>query len=166
MRTRQLIAKIHAQVMPRWEGYQTRRLPITVPATMAQFPTSNPQNPYVQQGSQYYPRAVAWYKLWALRELIRMEMPDRYDDLLFVPTFLINMSPVNGQMQSQPVAPGLKLAYMQRIGAMQGTQVAGVQSIISSTLRSANGPAECLYLLTAVGSNDRDQYAMSFSAAN
>src|ERR1700722_371018 len=64
MRTRQLIAKLHEQIMPRWESFQTRRLPVTVPLPppgpnmpLQGFPLTTPQNPYIQTGM--YGRGVA-----------------------------------------------------------------------------------------------------------
>lgn len=164
-RTRQLIEKIHEQIMPRWEAYKTRRLPVTVPTSIAAFPQTSPPNPYVQNNQ--YGKAVAWFKLWALRELMRMEMPDRYDDLTFSPRFLINQVIVNGQPQAQPVTPDMKLAYLQRIASLQGLPNSNsVLGLIQSKLALANGPAECLYLVVTTGSVDQELLAMSFNAAD
>jgi prepilin-type N-terminal cleavage/methylation domain-containing protein len=168
MRTRQLIAKLHEQMMPRWESFQTRRLPVTVPLPpsssnmpLTGFPLTTPQNPYVQAG--IYGRAVAWFRLWAMRELIRMEMPDRYTDLTFTPKSLINQVTVNGQPQTQPFISDQRLAYLQRAASQIGTQTTTLPDLISSKLMTANGPAECLYLITSVGATDQDLYGMTFS---
>jgi len=61
-RTRTLISKLHGQLMVRWESYQTRRIPIDIQ------PMETPQ--------QFAARL-----LWAKRELMRLELPDRYTDL-------------------------------------------------------------------------------------
>jgi len=164
MRTRQLIAKIHEQLMPRWESFQTRRLPVAVPQSITGFPLTTPQNPYVQAG--VYGRAVAWFRLWALRELIRMELPDRYTDLTFNPSSLINQVSVNGQTQNQPFISDQRLAYLQKIASLLGTQTTNLPGLISSKLALANGPAECLYLVISVGAIDQDLYGMTFSPAD
>jgi prepilin-type N-terminal cleavage/methylation domain-containing protein len=60
-RTRGTIAKLHALVMERWDTYQTRRVPINT-------------------GSQTNITTINNQKLTGLRQLMRMEMPDRFDD--------------------------------------------------------------------------------------
>ena len=171
MRTRQLIAKLHEQMMPRWESFQTRRLPVTVPLPptssnmpLTGFPQTTPQNPYIQAG--IYGRGVAWFRLWATRELIRMEMPDRYTDLTFTPTSLINQVTVNGQPKTQAFISDQRLAYLQRIASLLGTQTTNLPDIMTTKLAKANSPAECLYLVISVGTTDQDLYGMTFSPAD
>ncbi|MHB1035798.1 MAG: type II secretion system protein [Pirellulales bacterium] len=60
-KTRALIAKLHTLVLARWESYQTRRVPIDT-AGMALD-------------------KAAMMRLKALRELMVMEMPDRWSDV-------------------------------------------------------------------------------------
>jgi prepilin-type N-terminal cleavage/methylation domain-containing protein len=172
MRTRQLIAKIHQQLMPRWEAFQTRRLPINIPTSASSFPQTNPQNPYLSSNNNgnaaaiQFGRAVAWFRLWALRELIRMEMPDRYNDLLFTPQSLINQITVNGQVQNQAVTSGLRQAYMQKIASLLNVQVGAVQSLITAKLRATNESAELLWLVVTVGTTDQELYSMSFNVSD
>lgn len=61
-RTRAQIAKIHELISGRWESYRTRPLPIRIPPGTS-------------------PRQAAWIRLMAMRELMRMELPDRISDL-------------------------------------------------------------------------------------
>ena len=61
-RTRTQIAKIHELISGRWESYRTRPLPIRIPPGTS-------------------PRQAAWIRLMAMRELMRIEMPDRISDL-------------------------------------------------------------------------------------
>ncbi len=60
--TQALIVKLHSQLMMRYESYRTRRLPINTIGLSAQ--------------------QSAIHRLNAVRELMRMEMPDRYSDLM------------------------------------------------------------------------------------
>ena len=66
MRTRATIDKINNVIMAKYESYRTRRLPISIPTT------TNPIN-------------AAKYRLDALRDIMRMEMPDRFTDVKDAP---------------------------------------------------------------------------------
>ncbi len=63
-RARSQIARIYEILIERWEWYQTRPLPVRVPSV------GNP----------------AAFRLRVVRELMRMEMPDRRSDVLDLPT--------------------------------------------------------------------------------
>lgn len=65
-RTKALIAKLHGQMMGRWEGYRTRRMPVVIP-------------PNTQ------PVAAATLRLNALRQLMRLEFPDDETDIPTTP---------------------------------------------------------------------------------
>ena len=58
--TKATIAKLNDIIMERYESYMTRRVPIST------------------QGMP--PRVAAEYRLWVLRDLMRMEMPDSFSD--------------------------------------------------------------------------------------
>jgi len=66
-RTKALIAKLHGQMMGRWESYRTRRVPV-----------------YVAPNTQ--PVAAATLRVDALRALMRMELPDKFEDIPASPT--------------------------------------------------------------------------------
>jgi prepilin-type N-terminal cleavage/methylation domain-containing protein len=68
--TQALISKLHGQMMIRYESYRTRRLPIS----------TAPINGFGLNGQQ-----AALHRLNAVRELMRMELPDRYSDLMAFP---------------------------------------------------------------------------------
>ncbi len=72
-RARAQVAKINELIMEKWESYQTRALPIRIPA-----------------GTD--PRMAAAMRLNAVRELMRMELPDRMTDIL-CPDPLSNIHP-------------------------------------------------------------------------
>ncbi|MBI2825990.1 MAG: prepilin-type N-terminal cleavage/methylation domain-containing protein [Planctomycetia bacterium] len=59
--TQSLINKLHAQIMLRYESYRTRRLPIDTSGLTTQ--------------------QAAAHRLHAMRELMRMELPDRWTDV-------------------------------------------------------------------------------------
>lgn len=120
-RTQALISKLHNVIIDRWETYRTRRLMLVVAGTPAN-------------------------RLIGVRELMRLEMPDRYEDLVFNPTTV--------------AVPGLRNTYLRRINnarlkynAANGTSHANANAFIQNVLGDPNinphQSAECLYLLIA-----------------
>ena len=104
-KTKSLIVKLDHIIIFRYESYKTRRVPIS---------TSGMQ-----------PRPAAEARLAALRELMRMEMPDRWNDLTAPPQVLTN-------------PPALAVRYAANY---QAKPPSGTYS-----------HAECLYMIVAVGS--------------
>lgn len=100
-RTRAQIARLNELIMQRWQSYQTRRVPM----------------PIVQNN----PRRAALDRLNAIRELMRMEMPDRITDVLADPVVLRNR-------------PALSRAFLRRATKDWTPQHQG---------------AECLYMIVS-----------------
>jgi prepilin-type N-terminal cleavage/methylation domain-containing protein len=98
-KTRALIARLDAIVKSKWESYKTRRVPITVP----------PNTP---------PLVAARMRLDGLRDLMRMEMPERYTDVVEV-TDLGNNTVIATNTKVGPVAipaePAVWRTYYRRI---------------------------------------------------
>jgi len=103
--TKATIAKLNSVIMKRYESYMTRRVPIKIP----------PNTPF---------KAAAALRLYALRELMRFEMPDSLADIpttTDTPTYL-------------PVFPALTTVYR------AASPTANFES------------AQCLYLVVSKGS--------------
>jgi len=119
-RTRAQIAKLHSLVMTKWESYHTRRVSVKVP--------------YADPST--YRRTVNLVRMFGLRDLQRMEMPDRYTD--------ISSNPVgSAHGLASPLLPlplpALLKAYRRRLSAGYSTNYEG---------------AECLYLMLSIPSED------------
>lgn len=114
MRTRAIIAKIDQLIGEKYEGYRTRQVPIRVPPLTA-------------------PNVAAQIRLDALRELQRMELPDRISDITSNPVRL-------------PSRPALSRQYLRR-------------SLPGWT--TANENAECIYLILAC-MRDGDRSALDY----
>ncbi len=125
--------------MEKWESYRTRAIPVDL-----RF--------------QPDPRTAALRRLDALRELMRMELPDRKSDLLFP----LNESPANPSdnpdfLESRP---SLWRAYIRRarqqIIAKYGLPLTAVDDWKDDTRWTPlHQNAECLYLiLSAIHEND------------
>jgi prepilin-type N-terminal cleavage/methylation domain-containing protein len=127
--TKATIAKLNTILMRRYESYMTRRVPI------------------VTQGLN--PFQAAQNRLYAIRDIMRMEMPDRIQD---VPTPLGASTTVGdppivlpnavGGTQQRVAVPALGLLYYNRFLRSPPTAGNGTQC----------GPAELLYMIISMGS--------------
>jgi prepilin-type N-terminal cleavage/methylation domain-containing protein len=190
-RTKGLIARLHTQISSRWDSYRTRRLPIDFydPSTGGSIAkASGGVNTFFDPSTPGVPRrvsgtiasGVAGLKLAALRELMRMELPDRYSDLLFSPSTAIwansqsamlgNLSAYTGASnQLLPTFPAWRMAYLRRVRAANPNVVAAATSmdiiyngaptttgVNSTPLAATNQSAECLYLIMTTGFGDEN----------
>jgi prepilin-type N-terminal cleavage/methylation domain-containing protein len=116
-KTKNMITKLNAVIMQRYQSYMTRRVPLA-------SPQSNPEQ-----------ASFRFRRLQALRELMRMEMPDRWTD--------IKDNPVTGIRR-----PAVNRTYLRKINAANnGNGVNDGDSFQG---------AECLFLIMAHGADDAD----------
>jgi prepilin-type N-terminal cleavage/methylation domain-containing protein len=149
MRTRAIIAKIDQLISEKYESYRTRQLPIRIPAGMS------PQN-------------AAQIRLFAIRELMRMEMPDHREDVMDPPQIL-------NQYAANPFNPGSTVPFYMKLGQNQYNSVpyGAVPAVTKNYLRRAsaswaayptdwsNDSAECLYLILST-MRDGDKSALDY----
>jgi len=120
-KTKDLIARLNSIVMARWNGYLTRRVPLTTP-------TFN-----------MTPAQSAKARLDGLREMMRLELPQKYVDFKTDPKLL-------------SAIPSVTLAYR------------NIYSSISPTPTEQYQGAECLYMVVMYGSDEgsvREQFKSS-----
>ena len=127
-RSKATIAKLDHFLAIKMEGYATRRLPIDTMHDSAGNPLSYEQ--------------AALVRLYAVRDLMRMEMPDRLEDITTGPLPIDVGSPATIQLPP----PGLHRLY-----ALKGTiNPASTAAIVS---------AKCLYLTVMTGNVEaREQF--------
>lgn len=125
-RTRAILNKIDQLLMDRYESYRTRAVP--VPQMQRQAAMNNP-------------RVAALNRLNALRELMRMELPDRVTDVLDPPVTGIP-------------APSVWQGYRRRAFAALG-------STWPTSWTVEHQGSECLYLILA-SMQDGDKSALDF----
>jgi hypothetical protein len=119
-RTKTTINKIHTLLMERWESYTTRRVDINIIPTNASGETT------------------ADYRLLALRELMKLELPDRWSDILL--KVVPDSNPL-GVVQDDPILvgrPSLSQAYLRRYYALTKND---------GEIVRRNQGAECLYMI-------------------
>jgi hypothetical protein len=145
-RTQALVNKLSNMVMARWDVYRTVRLPIALDAKAIgggqtqMFDSSNDITRFRQN--------VARRKMFALREMVRLEMPDRYDDIdprNFRQVILVR--PENPQI---PVRTAIWHAYQRRMtsakAARKETQNLSLAQFIDRASERFES-AEMLYLV-------------------
>jgi prepilin-type N-terminal cleavage/methylation domain-containing protein len=132
-RTGAMINKIDQLISERYEGYRTRAVPIKVPA-----------------GTN--PRPAAYLRLRALRELMRMELPDRISDIINQAT-----SPPSPRAT---VTPGVANVALQRSYYRMAVRSVGSPANLANWTTTNEG-AECLYLIIAT-MRDGDKSALDY----
>ncbi len=123
--TKATIAKLNNIIMARYMNYRTRRVPLNI--------STDPS------GNRLTPAQIARDRLYALRDLMRMEMPDRSDD--------VNQGPIQLPNSHLSVPrPALSQSYLSRI---QGSN-------------AENAQATLLYMIVSMGSPEAmEQFSQS-----
>lgn len=147
-RTQTQIKKIDSLLMERWESYRTRSVAFKVPPMWG--PLDAAGRPTITDG-----KTIATVRLSAIRDLMRMECPDRITDLTDDPAILMAKKPppynqdpaVNIPPQLGP--PALFKRYRREVTRKLGANWAAVWT------EQYQG-AECLYLiLSSMGDGDK-----------
>lgn len=125
-RTRAIIAKIDQLIGEKYESYRTRPVPIRI---LPGLP----------------PSQTAWVRLCAMRDLMRMEMPDHREDVQDGPATL----PLGYSL----IRPALSRSYLRRANP----------SWTANPTDWSNDSAECLYLILA-NMRDGDKNALDYFA--
>ena len=131
-KTRSTIAKIHEVLASKWEGYLSRPLPLKLPTVAFQADPATGQR--ALSG-----REMARLRLSAIRDLMRMEMPDRVTDLRR-PTPLVAKL-----FEGNPTSPAINFSITVPIPAT----LRRLNEIATPTLTANNFNAELLYFLVA-----------------
>jgi hypothetical protein len=118
--------------MKQYESYMTRRLPLGL-LVYASGP---------KQGQPLWPNDAATARLCAIRDLMRMEMPDRLYDVTDPPIPLPNAAVmIGGQLlQASVPRPALSQMILNRLTSSPPAQ------------SDLNGQAELLYMIVSMGS--------------
>jgi hypothetical protein len=132
-RTRALITKLNMIIMRRYDEYRTRRVPYIFPAV------SQSAAPADQVNAQ---RALAKARLDCLRDLMRLEMPDRWSDVTDNPIAPfphgINSS-ILPTFNGQIARPAVSTRYLAKYNA--------AYNMNNTWPTSENQGAECLYMI-------------------
>lgn len=174
-RTQAIITKLDQLITEKYESYRTRAVPIKVPVGMR--PIGEPfqdtaadndlTNGFYDSGEMYtdqpdrfgnfnnqYDWGAAEYRLLAMRELMRMEMPCIKADVVVGPVILpyLPAVPPGYALGALSSRPALNRNYMRRAGSIPGGLAAWTEQYEG---------AECLYLIVAA-MRDGEDSALSF----
>lgn len=160
-RTKAQVAKLHEMIMVKWQSYNTRTLRVTLPP-LPQPPPPNPPRrwpvipetfvdtngngkwdtgePFTDQNlNTVYDSGTARVRLDRLRDLMRMELPDRITDLTDDPAAL---------WPSAMPAPSIWQSYRRRADAAIKAKHGATASWMDPTMwTTTHQGAECLYLI-------------------
>lgn len=132
-RTRAIINKIDLLIDERYQSYRTRAVPIRI--NPSQFTNASPAGLW-----------AARVRLYALRELMRMEMPDRKTDI-------VNSATTNPPTPEITVIPGMTQSSLQASYYRSAVRATGGNPMAPATHTSLNNwtsthqGSECLYLI-------------------
>jgi prepilin-type N-terminal cleavage/methylation domain-containing protein len=141
--SRHMITRLHTLLTEHLATYKTRRVRLN-PMVEQQINIAFANAPPARRG-----RAIAEARLYALREMMLMEVPDRWSDIILAPV---------GSLYRQPLyaseRPSLSNVYLRRYLRL----VNRVNSISDNTNTTeelyANQGAECLYLIITLACGD------------
>lgn len=122
-RTKATIAKIDSVIRPMYDEYKYRRVPV-IPRVF---------NPATGLYDQLTSQQVAYLRVAVVRDLMRLEMPERETDITLPPLVI----PIAGGVH-RISEPGLHKTYQLRAGTGIGT----------------HGPAEALYMVVMIGGGE------------
>lgn len=144
IKTKSTIAKLHRIIMTRYESYRSRRVPVNT--------------------SGMHPGPAAALRLLALRDIMRMEMPDRWADL----SGPMTVDPATGLAIQAVQRPALSQAYLTRyVQSRDRMDVVYPTADPSNPMRGEGrerlnrySSAECLYMIVTMGggADSRDQF--------
>lgn len=144
-KTEAIIASLDAIIRVRWESYSTRRVPIDVP----------PNSP---------PNVAGKLRLDAQRELMRMELPERWSDIAVIngaaspPADVVPSAPI-----SLPAPPSVWNQYLRRVQAIHESGLA--QSPPQNDWPTQQfQAAECLYLIVMAAMSEEGDSPDIFKA--
>jgi hypothetical protein len=150
-RTKTTISKLHTLLMEQWNSYATRRVDLNafVESKLAALPANNTDQ--LRDKS----KAAHLAKLYALRELCRLEMPDRWTDV-----WLDSLENAYGAPQRLKDRPTLSKIYLRRLQAMRtGINKISGQTNTLSEITDYQG-AECLYMIIMYACGDGESRTM------
>jgi prepilin-type N-terminal cleavage/methylation domain-containing protein len=156
-KTQSTINKLNAIIMAKYESYRTRRVPVDVSKVQDYYQNvltqSDQYNRWIPPAPTVKPaQAIAIARLDVLRELIRLEMPDGFTDIVDssgnqVPIITQWRNVAGGPIQTM-ARPSLNQTYYAAYKAAKNRNAAALLQLPQQ--------AVCLYLIISKGSDDPD----------
>lgn len=149
-KTQALITKLSALVLQRYETYRYRRLPLVMP-------------PFVKRPSDHQliptpPAVAAQARCDAIRQLMRMEMPERWTDITDGASLIeLWQDPIKKIPYLDPDRPGIPAYVSMPASAVAQSYQASYGAAYNSQFKYHKyDSAKCLYLLVTMGLEEPD----------
>ncbi len=156
-RTKTIIGKIHGLLMEKWASYETRRVDID---------TSKITASTLRKRGEW----MAWARLDATRQMMQLEMPDRWSDILSTdvgtrnpnstntakPDILITRIFTSGTDEYKDMRlsfPAISSSFLRRYNSIPFSSLPGDTQAKIDRVESNQG-AECLYLIIMLSTGD------------
>jgi prepilin-type N-terminal cleavage/methylation domain-containing protein len=153
-KTRHTISRLHTLLMEQVNSYKTRRVPLKPEIR------NRVNNPDLV-ASQYRGRVLANARLFALRELMLMELPDRWSDVVLSQvndTLLNDIRSSNSEHPYDPIyltdRPGLSEVYWRRFEHIARANNKLTENLNTRAQILSHQGAECLYLVITLATAD------------
>lgn len=161
--TKHIVERLHTLLMEHYNTLKTRRVGLrrtvgSIPGIPEQIEAKFPTNPRVQG------QALAEARLYAFRELVLMEVPDRWSDILLTDVGTPSVSD-DDQVPPLPAAsaeaplylanrPGLSGVFLRRYASLVGRINTVSGSVNTAGDIKRNQGAECLYMIVTLACGD------------
>jgi prepilin-type N-terminal cleavage/methylation domain-containing protein len=147
-KTRNMIARLHTLLMEHYNSFKTRRVELN-PDVVSNVNNTIPPGP--MRG-----KAVAAARLYAIREMVLMEVPDRWSDILLAP---VPNSPMGvGDARPQPLylaqRSALAQTFLRRYAGLKGRMNTVTGSVNTGNDIKRFQGAECLYMVIMLACGD------------
>jgi prepilin-type N-terminal cleavage/methylation domain-containing protein len=159
-KTRNIVTRIHTLLLPHYNSYKNRRVelnPNVITAVNTAFPTVPGETGYKPDNGGRRGQALAAARLYALREMMLLEMPDRWGDVT------LNQSDLPPAPLYLAQRPPLADVYLRRYAALLDSNYRNKLTGQPNTAAEiqANQSAECLYMIVTIACGDgeaREQF--------
>jgi prepilin-type N-terminal cleavage/methylation domain-containing protein len=140
-RSQRTVSLLHNAIMDEWEGFRTRRIAIRKGAYYDA--ATKTEKPLSETDAAFQLR-----RLGAVWQMMRMELPDRYEDLTFTPTI-----PESAKRKAyiRRIDAALVALNAQRAAAKPTPQPALTATEHADLMEQTHESSECLYLIITVG---------------
>ncbi|MFK7737254.1 MAG: type II secretion system protein, partial [Pirellulaceae bacterium] len=141
-RTRGTISKLNEVILQRWEEFRYRPVDVKVPPAW-KVAVRNSGNGRV--ALPYSPREKARVRMIMLRDMMRMELPDRVSDLLYGPTQYTMVPNTQGYTPAKlerPIPTGWGTLYKALYNRVQALKAQGHPNWTSLDLVDIDDPAQ------------------------
>lgn len=147
--TQRLVAKLNTIILAKYDSYRTRRVPMDLRQYVWTYSPLNSSAPaqYYDPAAAGWPHEIARARVNAIRDLMRLEMPDRWSDVIWAGTPAERANPALVPLVL-PSPPSLTCRYNRIYNS----------SPADDNTKDEWGAAECLYMIVMAIPDAAEQF--------